>query len=295
MDQEKKSHSSPLQPSQVTSPNALIGPGFIKPLDLKSDNMPLSWKNWITQLKIYLRANNLEHEQDNRKVAILLHFIGAETLQIFYSFNVCIDTVKFDALIEKFTHHFTPQVNITMERHKLFNRRQGIEESIDDYVTDLKNISKKCEFKELEDSILRDILSWNLTPQNQYIKEKILLKKPHTFEAAINIAKCAEITKIQAKTLEDTTFVGQIQTNKQRNRSRHRQHQPNITRQSSRSRQYSSSRRSNTTEQPKCSRCGQIHRFKCPAKGVKCNKCGKFNHFAAVCHSKQLSRMQLQV
>ncbi|KAL0830050.1 hypothetical protein ABMA28_003508 [Loxostege sticticalis] len=51
--------------------------------------------NQIEKLKIYLRANKLEDEDDKRKVAILLQFIGPEALTIFYSFDVDIDVVTY--------------------------------------------------------------------------------------------------------------------------------------------------------------------------------------------------------
>lgn len=32
-----------------------------------------------------------------------------------------------------------------------------------------------------------------------------------------------------------------------------------------------------------CGRCGQIHRYKCPAANVKCRSCNRFGHFAQYC------------
>ena len=56
--------------------------------------MPLTWKNWYTLFQIYLRANNLEEIDDKRKVAILLHLMGPDSLAIFHSSNENIDTVQ---------------------------------------------------------------------------------------------------------------------------------------------------------------------------------------------------------
>lgn len=252
--------------------------------------MPLTWKNWYTQLKIYMRANNLEDECDQRKVAILLHHIGQDALVIFYSFNVDIDTISFEELASKFSNHFIPQINVTMERHKLFNRRQNLEESIDNYVTDLKNIGRRCNFDSLEDDLIRDIFSWNLHAKNQYIKEKILIQKPETLDQAVQLAKQLETTRKQAKLLEETSFIGQVQSNS----SYRRQRQSTSTShardlQSSQSRHTSSSRQqSNNQVNRKCGRCLQVHRYKCPALGVKCKSCGKYNHFAVACKNKNV-------
>ena len=41
-----------------------------------------------------------------------------------------------------------------------------------------------------------------------------------------------------------------------------------------------------------CKYCGGEHEYgKCPAYGRQCNKCGKYNHFAAVCQSKSVQKL----
>lgn len=203
--------------------NVSLSTGNIEPLNLKSSNIALHWKNWVTQFQIFLRASNLENETDQRKVALLLHYIGTEALQIFYSFNEDIDTIGLETLLTKFQQHFTPKVNITMERHKLFNRRQQITEDIDTYATDLINISLACEFDILRDSIVKDIFSWNLNSKNQYIKERLLHESPATLDKAIEIAKNCELSRSQAKQLQqeekdipNTNFVGRIRQEEKR-------------------------------------------------------------------------------
>lgn len=44
----------------------------------------------------------------------------------------------------------------TLHRHVFFMRSQGQTESIDAYVTDLKNKAEDCEFGELRESLVRD-------------------------------------------------------------------------------------------------------------------------------------------
>ncbi|CAH0717096.1 unnamed protein product, partial [Brenthis ino] len=53
----RKSTKSDMLPMTIT----------LAPIDLKSNNLPLAWKKWLTKLKVYLRANNLENETDSRK------------------------------------------------------------------------------------------------------------------------------------------------------------------------------------------------------------------------------------
>lgn len=240
------------------------------PLDMSSSNMPAAWSRWLTQFKIYLRANNLEEERDARLVAILLHLIGEDALATFYSFNLDIDKTSFAELIAHFEKHFKPQINVTMERHKLFNRRQGLDETIDMYVTDLRNTARQCEFGSLYDSIVRDIFSLNLNSNNFYIKEKILTDKPDTLDKAVSLAKAMESTKLQSQELQGHIQV--INTNARNSYMRRPQ-----------------AAASTTTQQPvkrTCSNCGQVHRHHCPAQGKKCHNCGRWNHFSDVCRAK---------
>ncbi|KAI5631246.1 hypothetical protein NE865_16044 [Phthorimaea operculella] len=271
--------------------------GGLKPLNVHSNNMPLEWKNWLTSLKIYLRANLLEKSADSRKVAILLHHIGTEALSIFYSFGLDIDSVAYDDLVKKFESHFLPKVNVTIERHKLFNRRQGDEESIDQYVTDLRNIASQCDFKTLEDDLLKDIFSWNLNSKNQFIKEKILQDKPESLDKAVEIAKTQEASRIQAKIIETPPSISVAEVvararPRQNSNSRHSS-QTVRTRSNSRSRPSSSSnqQRQAQANHRVCSRCGQVHRFKCPAIGVTCKVCNRPNHFAVMCRLKKTVNM----
>lgn len=98
-----------------------------------------SWKLWVQRFKIYL--NTLDHVEakdelavkkiETKKVALFLHLIGEECLQIFNSFNL---TSKLDncslsltEVIAKFEEHFIPKKKSyfceTQIFHKISKRR----------------------------------------------------------------------------------------------------------------------------------------------------------------------------
>lgn len=191
-------------------------------LDLRASNMPLEWHNFATSLKIYLRATGLEQSEDTRKFAVMLQFIGKEGIYIFNSFNVDLDKITFKELTSKFEQHFVPKINTSIERHKLFNRKQQADEDLENYATDLKNISLQCEFGELADDLLKDIFSWNIHPSLAYIKEKILIQKPKTFDEALELAKIIRNTKKDAsKTNSHLKSIVNQQINKLQKRQSH--------------------------------------------------------------------------
>lgn len=81
-------------------------------MDFKASNLAKEWKTWLTKFKIFLRASNLESETDKRKVALLLNHLGSQSLEIFNSFDVDIDTVKYEDLVRMLGSHFTPKAQI---------------------------------------------------------------------------------------------------------------------------------------------------------------------------------------
>jgi len=64
-------------------------------------------------------ASGYSEEEDARKVALLLHFIGEGALEIFDFFNFDVDTVTFDALVKKFEKNLVPKSNVTMENRPM--------------------------------------------------------------------------------------------------------------------------------------------------------------------------------
>ena len=56
-------------------------------------------------------------------------------------------------LLLKFKELCNPQNNVFMERHIFFTRDQKHGESVEAYITDLKEKAKTCEFLQLQDSL----------------------------------------------------------------------------------------------------------------------------------------------
>lgn len=104
----------------------------------------------------------------------MLHHLGSKSLEILNSFDFDIDTVKYDDLVSKMSTFFIPQINIVMERHKFFTNKQQEEQTVDEFVTVLKNLSLNFEFKDLRDALIRDIFICGLAPELANIRERLL-------------------------------------------------------------------------------------------------------------------------
>lgn len=119
--------------------------------------------------------------------------MGAECIDIANSFNVNFDTVVFDILISKFDEYFVPKLNIAMERHKFFTRKQMADENLESYVTVLKNLSKSCDFGAIRDSLVKDIFICGMSPNFQHLKERLLSEGKIELERAL-LLNCYKTT-----------------------------------------------------------------------------------------------------
>lgn len=63
---------------------------------------------------------------------------------------------KVDVLFQKFKKHYAPKEIIAVWRHRHHTRVQGETETIYQYVTDLRIISKNCRFNTFADEMLRN-------------------------------------------------------------------------------------------------------------------------------------------
>lgn len=171
--------------------------GGIGKVNLKAINIANEWKNWKDQFKMFLRATNLEAEKDGRKVALLLHHMGPECIHIGNSFNVDYDTVKYEDLIKRFDEYFVPKLNIAMERHKFFTRKQKEDETLESYVTVLKNMSLIC----------------GMSPKLQHIKERLLSEGKIELGKAVEIFRNIEAARENASQLLQSSSSNQISVN----------------------------------------------------------------------------------
>lgn len=269
----------------------------IKPLTIQNgDNAAEKWKKWKLRFEIFMDANEIAKFPQSKQTAIFLNAIGDDGIDIFNSFNIDRTKTKVEEIIKKFDDKFSPHTNVTVERYNFFTRIQKSHESLDDYLTILNNLSSTCDFKELKESLIKDMLVIGI--RNTHIKERLLQEEKLTTETAMKIAKNLELSQERSNKLvqENGTNNDKVQIIKsdhkfkqnQRNRSRQRSFlAPTLQRNNSPRRHNSSNRyqsnKQSTSETKNCTRCDQIHRHKCPAEDKICKNCKKKGHFAKCC------------
>ena len=133
---------------------------------LLTGNLKDNFRKFKQQFEIYITAAGISNSTENIKCATLLHVIGPDAIEIFNTFRWNEegdnegDDKKMSKVLSKFEKYCTPKCNVTYERHQFNTRNQKEGESIDSYVTELRILSKSCEFGVIRFSHQRQNCMW---------------------------------------------------------------------------------------------------------------------------------------
>ena len=231
-------------------------------------SLATNWRTWVSAWKNYTLATKLDKEDEARQVATLLAVIGKEANKVFRMFTFLSpdEAKKIEPVSRKFEEYCIPRENTIYERFLFFTRDQPESETIDQYLTGLRQIAANCEFESITpDQLLRDRLVTGT--RNAKVRENLLKEKKLTLEKAVDIARAAESTAAQIKVMssESGLFAVKEQGKGQSDGS------PVVT----------------ESRIKDCRFCGWSHeRRNCPAFGQICAYYKKKNHFVAKCPVK---------
>ena len=140
---------------------------------------------------------------ENIQCATFLHMIGEDALNIYDTFAFQDNEInKIQILIDKFDQHFSPEKNITYQRY-LFNTCSQNGRPFDDFLIDLRNKARTCEFENLQDSLIRDRIVCGIDDKN--IRERLLRDNNLILDRAAAIVTSTETSKSQVHELDGKT------------------------------------------------------------------------------------------
>lgn len=102
---------------------------------------PIPWASWIDGFTVYLEAMDYDDIPDRRKIALLRHCLGAEGQRIYRALG---EAETYEEAVALLAHHFTGQQRVILRRYKLRKRLQRPGESVQDYVTNLRDMAHSC-------------------------------------------------------------------------------------------------------------------------------------------------------
>lgn len=104
---------------------------FKLPLPLVlSGNLGENWRRWEQRFQIYMTASGADGKDEKIKVAILLHALGEEALQVYNTLNLPEEKAVKDVLTA-FEAYCLPKKNTVFERHQFWAHPMTASVSID--------------------------------------------------------------------------------------------------------------------------------------------------------------------
>ena len=147
------------------------------PFDTESEptSLGIKWKKWILRLENLFVA--LDIKDKVRQKALLLHYGGANLSDIYYTL-ASEDDKEYQQVKEKLEAHFEPKVNVTFETYNFRQLAQEQDESVDKFVTRLREAANRCDFhdkeREIKDQIVQKCFS-------DRVRRKALREEPFTY------------------------------------------------------------------------------------------------------------------
>ncbi|XP_054009656.1 uncharacterized protein LOC128892988 [Hylaeus anthracinus] len=231
------------------------------------------------------------------------NLLGSEALKLLETFNLSEEDIKDpDAILEVFGDHAKPELNETYERFLFTSRDRYEGESINQYVAELKKLSKNCNYGTVQDSLIRGNIIGHL--KDKRLQQSVLKIKNLTLRDLIQNIKTQELSESQAEKIQESNEQVKIDVVKQqakhsrRHSNKGEPHTYNIRRNPDEQRgkqretdynRATSNHQRLSDEQSTftCKKCDRRHgRQQCPAFGKTCSKCNKSNHFSVVYRSR---------
>ena len=247
-------------------------------------NISHGWKTWSKHFDFFLTATESDEKSDKVKTSILLSCIGPKGREIYETFQFATegDRFKLDTVLEKFTAYCNPRKNITIIRHKFFTYKQQEGQSFNDYIIELKKRSSECEFGNLQDSLVKDMIVCGVIDNS--LRERLLRDADLTLDKAIASGHAAEETRLHAKELN--SFQNNVEVNKVSRK------QGYDVRKKTTSNKFDKQSKRSWDVIKRCKFCNSTHnRGQCPAYGKKCRACKQLNHFQMCCPYKQVKEI----
>lgn len=246
----------------------------------------------------------LDITDDRRKKALLLHYCGDETYDIYDSFSDMDKGIgstrevtdvngeqvnlpdEYNKLCNSFKMYFTPKQNLSFEVYKFRQAKQEPGEGIDSFYTRLRTLAGTCEFHDKDSEIAAQIIQGCTSSR---IRRRAL-RDNYTLDKLIEETRALELSEKRATEMEASIAkpVNAVRQEGVHSRGRSRGHFRGRARGRARGR---GAGRGNpqqvTNSNDRCGNCGGDKNHKrCPAVGLECRNCKKLNHFAKVCRSK---------
>ncbi|XP_060545241.1 uncharacterized protein K02A2.6-like [Pantherophis guttatus] len=261
---------------------------FTKTDSQLKDEASETWDAYIERFECFLQANDYTDFSNDRKRA---HFLNACGPQIFATARalvapLSVSTVPWPTLLAKLKGHYAPAPSRIARRFLFRQRLQKEGESLNTYLAALREEAINCEFENLDDSLLEQLVCG---VHDLRLQRRLLAKTDITLQSAVDEARAFEMSDRSAAEMRrlptalpatrcaaihigdacpDNLSDDEDEVNRLKAAGGNKR-PPN----------------KRLTSAP-CLGCGEEHpRVFCRFKNAVCQRCGKRGHLAKVCRS----------
>lgn len=230
------------------------------------------WQRWRRAFELYATGKGIEGAAQAK--ALLLHTAGMDVQDIFFTLPEGTGDNVYAKALNALDKYFKPQANVPYERSVFRSMAQSTQETIEQYITRLRQRAETCEFgnRDAIDERIRDQIIDKCVRHN--LRRKLLEKgRELTLDQVREIARAMEDSERQATSIENqpqgasSNVVNKVSV----------QHKRRFVKKTN----------------SKCYSCGYEGHLRndprCPAKGKKCRKCNEVGHFERQCKTKNWS------
>ena len=228
------------------------------------------FKFWLKTLENFLAIL----PQDNLdKLKVMINHVSPAV------YDYVSECTTYDAAVELLKTIYIKPTNVVFARHLLSTRQQKPEENFDQYLQELKLLSKNCQFEAVtandhRDQYIRDSFIAGL--RSTSIRQRLLEENKVTLADVHEKARTLELAHKNVESYgpkSEDVFSAAL---KVKGDDKHLNGAPKAE---------------NVVDPTKCWNCGNDRHPKsqCPAKDVICYGCGKKGHFGKLCRNPKLS------
>ena len=154
---------------------------------------------------------------DKKRAAVFLACVGSTAYGIFrtFQFERADDRSDVTKIIEAFERHCIGEANVTYERYIFHQRVQQPGETFDDFLADLRKMSRTCEFGQLEDSLIRNSIVIGIKDEPTR-RRHLLQVKIVSLGDAIDACKASEATSRRLRIMGVAGEVEALETSSHR-------------------------------------------------------------------------------
>ena len=251
-------------------------------LNIASGNIAENFRKWKQQVQVFIMAAGLSSASKERRTAVILNFAGEDVLEIYNHFVFATGEDKDDpeVVMKKIEEYCTPKVSEVYEAYKFWTT--PLSKPIDHFVSELRTRAKNCNFKDMQDRLIRDKVMFTI--DDNALRNRLLRETDNlTLEKVLSTCRAHELAASQISEMckgGPTPSTSINQTGHAVNKL---------------------SKPQGYEDKPSgpaklCKFCGKKHPWKaslCPAFGKVCLACNKRNHFQGtpVCTARSVRQL----